>query len=71
MKFENPWLKLFLKGRTQTRTDKPKAICLLKVKVKKIQKWYATLRHPKMHPYNQNGIPTFKNLVAMLRTGLL
>ena len=32
------------------------------------QKWYATLRHPKMHPQNKFGIPTSKNIGDMHRT---
>ena len=29
------------------------------------QKWYATLRHPKMHPHTKFGIPTSKNIGDM------
>ena len=32
------------------------------------QKWYATLRHPKMHPHTKFGIPTSKNIGDMDRT---
>ena len=36
--------------------------------VKVTRKWYATLRHPKMHPHNKFGIPTSKNIGDMHRT---
>ena len=32
------------------------------------QLWYATLRHPKMHPHTKFGIPTSKNIGDMDRT---
>ena len=32
------------------------------------QKWYATLRHPKMYPHAKFGIPTSKNNGDMDRT---
>ena len=32
------------------------------------QKWYATLRHPKMYPHTKFGIPTSKNIGDMDRT---
>ena len=35
------------------------------VKVTVTQKWYATLRHPKMYPYTKFGIPTSKNIGDM------
>ena len=38
------------------------------VKVTVTQKWYATLRHPKMHPHTKFGIPTSKNIGDMHRT---
>ena len=38
------------------------------VKVTVTRKWYATLRHPKMHPYTKFGIPTSKNIGDMHRT---
>ena len=38
------------------------------VKVTVTQKWYATLRHPKMHPHIKFGIPTSKNIGDMHRT---
>ena len=31
-------------------------------KVTVTQKWYATLRNPKMHPHTKFGIPTSKNI---------
>ena len=31
------------------------------------RKWYATLRHPKMHPHTKFGIPTSKNIGDMDR----
>ena len=30
--------------------------------------WYATLRHPKMHPHNKFEIPTLNNIRDMLGT---
>ena len=33
----------------------------VKVKVTVTRNWYATLRHPKMHPQIKFGIPTSKN----------
>ena len=38
------------------------------VKVTVTPKWYATLRHPKMHPHIKFGIPTSKNIGDMHRT---
>ena len=38
------------------------------VKVTVTQKWYATLRHPKMHLHTKFGIPTSKNIGDMDRT---
>ena len=35
------------------------------VKVTVTQKWYATLRHPKMYPYTKFGVPTSKNIGDM------
>ena len=32
------------------------------------QKWYATLRHPKMYPHTKFGIPTSKDIEDMDRT---
>ena len=40
----------------------------VKVKVTVTQKWYATLRHPKMYPHTEFGIPTSKNIGDMDRT---
>ena len=40
----------------------------VKVKVSVTRKWYATLRHPKMHPHTKFGIPTSKNIGDMHRT---
>ena len=40
----------------------------VKVKVTVTQKWYATLRHPKMHPHTKFGIPTSKNIGDMDQT---
>ena len=37
----------------------------IKVKVKVTQKWYATLRHPKMQPHIKFGIPTSKSIGDM------
>ena len=41
----------------------------IKVKVTVTRRWYATLRHPKMHPHTKFGIPTSKNIGDMHRTG--
>ena len=38
------------------------------VKVTVTRKWYATLRHSKMHPHTKFGIPTSKNIGDMDRT---
>ena len=40
----------------------------VKVKVTVTQKWYMTLRYPKMHSHTKFGIPTSKNIRDMLRT---
>ena len=40
------------------------------VKVTVTQKWYMTLRHPKMYPYTKYGIPNSKNIKDMLGTQL-
>ena len=40
----------------------------VKFKVTVTKKWYTTLRHPKMHPHIQFGIPTSKNIGDMHRT---
>ena len=34
------------------------------------QLWYATLRHPKMHPHSEFEIPTSNNIRDMLQTQL-
>ena len=47
-------------------TIKTKSV--VKVKVTVTRKWYATLRHPKMHPHTKFGIPTSKNIGDMHRT---
>ena len=39
-------------------------------KVTVIQLWYATLRHPMMHPHTNFEIPTSNNIRDMLRTRL-
>ena len=38
------------------------------VKVTVTQKWYMTLRYPKMHPHTKFGIPNSKNKRVVLRT---
>ena len=38
------------------------------VKVTVNQKWYMTLRHPKMYPHTKYGIPNSKNIKDMLGT---
>ena len=38
------------------------------VKVTVTQKWYTTLRYPKMHPHTKFGIPHLKNIRDMLGT---
>ena len=40
----------------------------VKFKVTVTQLWYATLRHPKMHPHTKFGIPNSKNIGDMHRT---
>ena len=40
----------------------------VKVKVKVTRKWYATPRHPKIHPHTLFEIPTSKNIGDMDRT---
>ena len=40
----------------------------VKVKVTVTQKWYMTLRYPKMHPHTKFGIPNSKNIRDMLWT---
>ena len=42
----------------------------VKVKVTVTQKWYMTLRYPKMHPHTKFGIPNSKNIRDMLWTQL-
>ena len=42
----------------------------VKFKVTVTQLWYATLRHPKMHPHTKFEIPTSNNIRDMLRTRL-
>ena len=42
----------------------------VKFKVTVTQLWYATLRHPKMHPHTKFEIPTSNNIRDMLRTQL-
>ena len=39
----------------------------VKFKVTVTQLWYATLRHPKMHPHTKFEIPTSNNIRDMLR----
>ena len=47
----------------ETRSD-------VKFKITVTQLWYATLRHPKMHPHTKFEIPTSNNVRDMLRTQL-
>ena len=42
----------------------------VKFKVTVTRLWYATLRHPKMHPHNKFEFPTSNNIRDMLRTRL-
>ena len=42
----------------------------VKFKVTVTQLWYATLRHPKMHPHTKFEIPTSNNIRDMLRAQL-
>ena len=58
--------------RTRSGTDRRTDIVItiktkteVKVKVTVTQKWYVTLRHPKMHPQTKFGIPTSKNIGNM------
>ena len=58
-------------GRTDGRTDiviNIKTKSEVKVKLTVTRKWYATLRHPKMHPQTKFGTPTSKNIGDMNRT---
>ena len=59
-------------GRADGRTDGHcyyhKNKSEVKVKVTVTRKWYATLRHPKMHPHTKFGIPTSKIIGYMHRT---
>ena len=60
--------------RTQSGTDRRTDIVITikaksEVKVTVTRKWYATLRHPKMHPYTKFGIPTSKNIGDTKRDG--
>ena len=38
----------------------------IKVKVTVTQRWYATLRHPKMHPHTKFGIPIPNNIRVII-----
>ena len=40
----------------------------VKAKVTVTRKWYATLRHPKLHPHTKFGIPISKSIGDMHRT---
>ena len=56
-------------GRTDRRTDIVNTIkTKSEVKVTVTRKWYATLRHPKLHPNTKFGIPTSKNIGDIHRT---
>ena len=55
-------------GRTDGHFITIKTKSEVKVKVTVTRKWYATLRHPKMPPHTQFGIPTSKNIGDMHRT---
>ena len=60
--------------RTPSGTDRQTDIVIIiktksEVKVTVARKWYATLRHPKMHLHTKFGIPTSKNIGDMHRTG--
>ena len=55
-------------GRTDGHFITIKTKSEVKVKVTVTQKWYATLRNPKMHPHTKFGIPTSKNIGDMHRT---
>ena len=55
-------------GRTDGHFITIKTKSEVKVKVTVTRKWYATLRHPKMHPHTKIGIPTSKNIGDMHRT---
>ena len=52
-------------GRTDGRLITIKTKSEVKVKVKVTRKWYATLRHSKMHPHTKSGIPNSKNIGDM------
>ena len=55
-------------GRTEGHFITIKTKSEVKVKVTVTWKWYATLRHPKMHPHTKFGIPTSKKIGDMHRT---
>ena len=55
-------------GRTDGHFISIKTKSEVKVKVTVTRKWYATLRHPKMHPHIKFVIPTAKNIGDMHRT---
>ena len=59
--------------RTRSRTDgRADSVITIQtsseVKVTVTQKWYATLRHPKIHLHTKFGIPTSKNIGDLHRT---
>ena len=71
----NSYLKEFRRYAPDTKWDGRTDIVItiktksdVKVKVTVTRKWYATLRHPKMHSHTKFGIPTSKNKGDMHRT---
>ena len=69
----NSYLKEYRRYASDTKRDGRTDIFITiktksEVKVNVTQKWYATLRHPKMHPHTKFGVPTSKNIRDMHRT---
>ena len=69
----NSYLKEYRRYAPDTKRDGRTDIVMTiktksEVKIKVTQKWYATLRHPKMHPHTKFGILTSKNIGDMHRT---
>ena len=69
----NSYLKEYRRYAPDTKGDGRTDIVITiktnsEVKVTVTRKWYATLRHPKMHPQTKFGIPTLKNIGDMHRT---
>ena len=69
----NSYLKEYRRYAPDTKGDGRTDIVITiktksEVKVIVTQKWYVTLRHPKMHPHTKFGIPISKNIGDMHQT---